>query len=129
MTCVLRFGYRTFPLTYRLVHRKLWGTKVDNAGSASDTGTADSNARIQQQPNTSPSERKGTPPCGYGPALPGSPPAVSIDNHSEKECGGHVPHMICMLEPPQQRGARGNEEKRNERKKKFLRGRKTKPRT
>ena len=91
----------SFPLTYRLVHRKLWGTKVDNAGSASDTGTADSNARIQQQqPSTSPSERKGTPPCGYGPALPGSPPAVSIDNHSEKECGGHVPHMICMLEPP-----------------------------
>ncbi|KAG0127516.1 putative fungal specific transcription factor [Tuber indicum] len=75
--------------------KKLWGTKVDNTGSASDTG-ADTTA--QRQTNASPPERK-TSLCRKNEThISGSPSAMPIDLPSDKESGGHVPHLIYQAQ-------------------------------
>ncbi|CUS08759.1 unnamed protein product [Tuber aestivum] len=76
--------------------KKLWGTKVDNTGSASDTG-ADTTTRAEA--SASPSERKTGFCHKNGTRISGSPPARSIDLRSDKEGGGHVPHLICAFNP------------------------------
>lgn len=76
--------------------RKLWGTKVDNTGSASDTG-ADTTA--QAQTNASPSRK--TNACHNTEShtgISGSPSALPIDVHSDRENSGHVPHLICAFQ-------------------------------
>ncbi|PWW72512.1 hypothetical protein C7212DRAFT_302062 [Tuber magnatum] len=75
--------------------KKLWGTKVDNIGSASDTG-ADATAQVRA--NASPSERKAGLCHRNGARVSGSPSARSIDLHSDKEGGGHVPHLIYQAQ-------------------------------
>jgi len=99
--CVLNYSYCP-PIIYLSLpfcSRKLWGTKVDNTGSASDTG-ADTTA--QAQTNVSPSGRK-TNACHNTEShtgISGSPSALPIDVPSDKECSGHVPHLICAFKTP-----------------------------
>ncbi|RPB00218.1 hypothetical protein L873DRAFT_1737164 [Choiromyces venosus 120613-1] len=75
--------------------KKLWGAKVDNTGSASDTG-ADTTA--QAQDNASPSGRKTSVCHSNETHVLGSPSTMSIDGHSDKESGGHVPHLIYQAQ-------------------------------
>lgn len=73
--------------------RKLWETKADSAGSASDT------ASVPKKPIAV--VATGTPHHVYDqPSHVHSPSAISVDGGSDRENGGHVPHMICMPDPP-----------------------------
>lgn len=88
--------YTLYKITLRIKleadrnRRKLWGTRVDSAGSASDTASGPK-ATVATAPLKSPTHNK---PHVH------SPSTISIDGNSDKENGGHVPHMICMPDPP-----------------------------
>ena len=77
--------------------RKLWGTKVDSTGSASDTGA---DATAQTQTNVSPRKTNACHNTESHTGILGSPSALPIDVHSDKESSGHVPHLICAFKAP-----------------------------